>query len=144
MGKGNVLCLVDGVKFGRRLAKEIDGAIFLHGPDKMKIRKEAYELFKHNNDVVLIVTAQIASTGLNIKRIFNLMFIDLGKSFIRIIQTIGRGLRKAPDKDFVNVTDICSDLKYSRKHCAERIKFYKDASYPYKKRIVDYKMKIKV
>ena len=118
--------------------------LYLSGKDKMKDRKEVYNLFKDNDNVVVIATVQIASTGLNIKRIFNMMFIDVGKSFIRVIQTIGRGLRKAPDKDFVDVTDLCSDLKYSRKHVAERIKFYKEAQYPYKKRIVDYAAELRV
>ena len=126
-GKGNVLCLVDGINFGKKLAKLIPDAIFLYGKDKMKERKKVYNLFKDNDNLVVLATVNIASTGLNIKRIFNMMFIDMGKSFIRVIQTIGRGLRKAPDKDHVDVTDICSDLKYSRKHTAERIKFYKEA-----------------
>jgi superfamily II DNA or RNA helicase len=143
-GKGNVLCLVDGVRFGRKLAKMVEGAVFLSGKDKMKDRKEVYNLFKDNDNLVVIATVQIASTGLNIKRIFNMMFIDVGKSFIRVIQTIGRGLRKAPDKDFVDVTDLCSDLKYSRKHAQERIKFYKEAEYPHKKRIVDYAAELRV
>ena len=60
------------------------------------------------------------------------------KSFIRIIQTIGRGLRKAPDKDSVEFTDICSDLKYSRKHLTERKKFYREAQYPHKVKKVEY------
>jgi len=143
-GKGNVLCLVDGVRFGKKLAGMIEGAMFLSGKDKMKDRKEVYNLFKDNDNLVVIATVQIASTGLNIKRIFNMMFIDVGKSFIRIIQTIGRGLRKAPDKDFVDVTDLCSDLKYSRKHATERIKIYKEAQYPHKKRIVDYAAELRV
>jgi superfamily II DNA or RNA helicase len=138
VGKGNVFCLVDGVNFGKKLAKLIPGAIFVHGKDKKKARKEVYQLFKENDNLVVIATVQIASVGLNIKRIFNLMFIDVGKSFIRVIQTIGRGLRKAPDKDHVDVTDICSDLKYGKKHVRDRIKFYKEAEYPYKKRKVDY------
>ncbi len=66
------------------------------------------------------------------------MAIDVGKSFIRIIQTIGRGLRKAPDKDSVHVTDICSDLKYSKKHLRERAKYYNEAQYKFKKHLVDY------
>lgn len=138
MGKGNVFCLVDGVNFGKKLAGMIPGAIFVYGKDKKKARKEVYNLFKNNDNLVVIATVNIASTGISIDRIFNLMFIDVGKSFIRVIQTIGRGLRKAPDKDYVYVTDICSDLKYGRKHATERIKFYKEASYPHKKRIVDY------
>jgi len=139
--KGNVFCLVNGIAFGKKLAKLVEGSIFLHGSDKMEVRKEAYALFKENDDVVVFATVNIAGTGLNIKRIFNLMFIDMGKSFIRTIQTIGRGLRKAPDKDFVHVTDICSDLKYSKKHLRERTKFYKEAKYKFKKHVVDYNEK---
>lgn len=138
MGKGNVFCLIDGIRFGKKLADMIDGAIFVYGKDKVKDREKVYELFKHNDNLVVIANVQVASTGLNIKRIFNLMFIDMGKSFIRIIQTIGRGLRKAPDKEYVHVTDICSDLKYSKRHVRDRIKFYNEAKYPNKKRTIEY------
>ena len=138
MQLGNVFCLVDGINFGKKLAKQIPGAIFVHGKDKQKARKEIYDLFKNNDDLVVIASVQIASTGLNIKRIFNLMLIDLGKSFIRIIQTIGRGLRMDKDKEFVSVSDVCSDLKYGKKHVRERVKYYKEAKYPYQKTVVKY------
>lgn len=137
-GKGNTLCLVNGIKYGKKLAKMIDGAIFLHGKDQMKVRQEAYGFFKDRDDVVVIATIQIASTGLDIPRIFNLFYIDVGRSFIRTIQTIGRGLRKAHDKDHVNVYDICSDTKHSRRHLGERMKFYKEAKYPNKKHAIEY------
>ena len=136
--KGNVLCLVNGVAFGKRLVKLIPDAVFVHGKDDMKVREEIYGLFATNENIIVLATIHIASTGLDIPRIFNLMFIDAGKSFIRVIQSIGRGLRKAKDKDSVLITDIASDLKYSKKHLAERIKYYKEAKYPYKKRKVDY------
>lgn len=142
--KGNVFCLVDGIAFGKKLTKMIDGAVFVYGKDKMKDRKKIYQLFKNNNNLVVIANVQVASTGLDIKRIFNMMFIDVGKSFIRVIQSIGRGLRKAPDKDYVHVTDICSDFFYSKKHLRERIKFYKEAKYPYTKIVVDYNNEIDV
>jgi len=136
--KGNVFCLVDGVRFGKKLTEMIDGAVFVYGKDKMADRRRVYDLFKENDNLVVIANVQVASTGLDIKRIFNLMFIDVGKSFIRVIQTIGRGLRKAPDKDEVNVSDVCSDLKYSKRHLRERTKFYKEQMYPYNKKVVDY------
>ncbi|MGI0076378.1 MAG: hypothetical protein ACREAU_03115, partial [Nitrosopumilaceae archaeon] len=79
----------------------------------------------------------VAGIGIDIARIFNLIYIDGGKSFIKTIQTIGRGLRKAKDKGFVKVVDICSDFKYSKRHLTERIGFYKQAKYPYSKQIVD-------
>lgn len=129
--RGNVLCLVNGVRVGRKLAEMIPGAVFLSGKDKMKDRREVYQRFKDRNDVTVIATVQIASTGLDIPRIFNMISVDMGKSFIRTIQSIGRGLRLAEDKDAVHFTDICSDLKYSRKHLAERKKYYKEAKYPF-------------
>lgn len=137
LGKGNVLCLVDGVKFGKQLTEMIPDAVFLYGEDKMKDRKDVYDRFKTESNLVVIATIQIASTGLDIPRIFHMMGIDLGKSFIRIIQSIGRGLRKAEDKDSVHFSDICSDLKYSKKHLRERIKYYSEAKYNHKKRVVD-------
>jgi superfamily II DNA or RNA helicase len=79
----------------------------------------------------LICTSGIASTGISINRIFNLFLFEPGKSFVRTIQSIGRGLRVAEDKDFVNVYDITSNCKYSKTHLAKRKKFYKDAQYPF-------------
>lgn len=139
MGKGNVFCLVNGIAVGKKLAKLVPDSVFLHGKDKAAERKRVYDMFKEHDNLVVFATVNIAGTGLNIKRIFNLMFLDMGKSFIRTVQTIGRGLRKAPDKDFVHVTDICSDLKYSKKHLRERTNYYREAKYPYKKNLVDYK-----
>jgi len=136
--QGNVLCLITGIPFGKKLTKMIPGAIFVHGKDKNKVRKEIYDLFEHHDNLIVIASIQIASTGLNIPRIFNLVFVDVGKSYIRVIQSIGRGLRKAIDKAFVNVTDICSDLKYSRAHTTKRVNYYKESHYNYKKHIVKY------
>lgn len=135
---GNAFVLVNSVPFGKKLAKEIEGAIFVDGTDDSEVRKQIYDLFATRDDVVVIATAQLASTGLNIKRIFNLFLIDLGKSFIQIIQSIGRGLRKAKDKFAVRVFDISSDLKYGAKHSKERKKYYKEQNYPYTEKSIDY------
>lgn len=138
--KGNVLCLVDSIPFGRKLASLIPNSYFVNGKDvKSPVeRKKIYDMFKDADDMVAIATVNIAGTGLNIPRIFNLMFVDIGKSFIRVIQAIGRGLRKAHDKDSVSITDIHSDLKYARKHSRERVKFYKEAKYPFTKHKINY------
>ena len=136
--KGNVFCLVNGINFGKKLAELIPGAIFVYGKDKKKARKEIYNLFKENDNITVIATVHIAGTGLNIKRIFNLFLVDMGKSFIRVIQTIGRGLRKAHDKDSVWVIDVTSNLKYSKKHTRERKKYYSDAKYPFDEKDIVY------
>lgn len=135
--QGNTLCLVNSIASGKQLNALIPNSHFIYGKDKKEARKKVYDLFKDNDNVVVIATVQIASTGINIKRLFNLVCVDMGKSFIQVIQTIGRGLRKAPDKDSVFVADVCSDLKYSKKHCSQRMKYYKDAEYPHKKVRID-------
>jgi len=135
---GNSFVLVNGVDFGRRLSKLVPNSVFIHGGDENEIRKKIYNSFSTNNDVVVIATYNLASTGLNIKRIFNLFLIDPGKSFIQIIQSIGRGLRKAEDKESVNVWDISSDLKFSKRHLSERKKYYREQKYNYSENKIDY------
>jgi superfamily II DNA or RNA helicase len=137
---GNVLCLVDNISLGRKVAALIPGSIFVNGQDVKDAvkRQKIYDLFKTRDDLIVIATVNIAGTGLSIDRIFNLVTLDIGKSFIRVIQAIGRGLRKAGDKSHVSYTDICSDLKYGKKHLTERIKYYKEARYPHKKYAVKY------
>jgi len=138
LGKGNTLVLVNGVAFGKKMAKIVPDSVFLHGKDEREVRKEIYQSFKDNDDLIVFATVNIAGTGLNIKRIFNLILVDIGKSFIRVIQAIGRGLRKAHDKDSVYIGDICSDLKYNKKHLKKREQYYIEANYPNTKRTVDY------
>lgn len=138
--KGNVLCLVGSIAVARKLHKLIPGSHIVNGQDVKDIddRQEIYDLFKDQDNLVVIATVHVAGTGLSINRIFNLVLVDIGKSFTRVIQAIGRGLRKAHDKTYVTVTDICSDLKYSKQHLTKRIKHYKDAKYPHKKFVIEY------
>lgn len=136
--KGNTLVLVNSRKVGFNLEKKIKNSIFIYGEDKKEFRRKIYSLFKTHNNIVVIATAHLASTGLNIPRIFYLFFVDLGKGYIRIIQSIGRGLRKAPDKDRVYIFDICSNLYYSNDHKNKRIKHYKKHRYDYTKAKIKY------
>ena len=134
----NTLVLVPNVEFGRRISKLCPNAIFFYGKDSKAVRKELYKSFDDNDDIVAITTFQLASTGLNIKRIFNLFLVDAGKSFVQIIQSIGRGLRKAHDKDKVYVYDVHSDFKFAKRHATARRKHYREKSYTYKIKHVDY------
>jgi len=130
--QGNTLVLVNSIKAGETLVSFIPDSVFLSGKDKNETRKEHYDSFDTEDHKVVIATYGIAQAGLDIERIFNLIPIDAGKAFTRVIQTIGRGLRKAADKHHVNVMDICSNGKYSEKHMKDRISYYKDAKYPYR------------
>lgn len=128
---GNTLVLIDRVEAGTALEELIPGSVFLSGKVKSKDRKSEYDEVKSVNNKVIIATFGIASTGTNIPRIFNLVLIEPGKSFVRVIQSIGRGLRVTPDKNFVNVYDITSTAKFSKRHLAKRKTFYKEKGYEY-------------
>jgi len=126
---GNTLVLVDRVAPGKALAAAIPGAVFLSGATKSDDRKEHYDDYADRDDKISIATYGIAAVGLNIPRIFNLILIEPGKSFVRVIQSIGRGIRKAHDKDYVEVWDITSTCKFAKRHLTKRKEYYKEARY---------------
>ena len=128
---GNTLILVDRIKAGELLVEQIPDAVFIKGDVKLKDRKEQYDEVKEATNKVIIATYGVAAVGINIPRIFNLVLIEPGKSFVRVIQSIGRGVRKAEDKDFVQIWDITSTCKYAKRHLTQRKKFYKEAQYPF-------------
>lgn len=141
---GNSVVLVNTVKHGKALEELIPNAKFIHGKNPTEVRREMFKVFSDTDNVIMITTYGLAAIGLNIKRIFNVFTIDAGKSFIRVIQTIGRGLRKAHDKDEVNVYDIYSNLYFSEKHMRERLGFYKEENHTVDNRLsIKYKNKEK-
>lgn len=129
---GNTLVLVDRIKSGKMLQERLgDESVFISGSVKSAERREQYNEVQDSNNKVIIATYGVASVGINIPRIFNLVLLEPGKSFVRVIQSIGRGIRKAQDKDFVNVWDITSSAKFSKRHLTKRKKFYTEAKYPF-------------
>jgi superfamily II DNA or RNA helicase len=128
---GNTLILVNRIESGKFLTENIPDSVFISGEVKTKDRKEEYNEVKTSNDKIIVATYGVAAVGINIPRIFNLVLLEPGKSFVRVIQSIGRGIRKAEDKDFVQIWDITASTKYAKRHLTERKKFYKDAKYPF-------------
>ena len=128
---GNTLILVNRVDTGNKLIERLDDAVFVSGSMKLDERKDEYDEIKTADGKVLVATYGVAAVGINIPRIFNLVLIEPGKSFVRVIQSIGRGIRKAEDKDFVQIWDITANTKYAKRHLTERKKFYKEAKYPF-------------
>ena len=129
---GNTLILVDRIATGKLLLERLgDRAVFVSGSTKAKARKDEYDEVAVSSDKIIIATYGVAAVGINIPRIFNLVLLEPGKSFVRVIQSIGRGIRKAEDKDFVQVWDITSTCKFAKRHLTARKKFYTEANYPY-------------
>jgi superfamily II DNA or RNA helicase len=137
---GNTLVLVDRIKAGEGLIERLpEDTVFISGSMKSKDRKDEYDEVSEATNKIIIATYGVAAVGINIPRIFNLVLIEPGKSFVRVIQSIGRGIRKARDKDHVQIWDVTSSAKFSKRHLTERKKYYQEAKYPYKVEKVDYK-----
>jgi superfamily II DNA or RNA helicase len=134
---GNTLVLINRIDTGKKLLERIPEASFIKGDVKLDERKEQYDEVRDAHDKIIIATYGVAAVGINIPRIFNLVLVEPGKSFVRVIQSIGRGIRKAEDKDFVQIWDITSTCKYAKRHLTERKKYYKEANYPFKVTKVD-------
>lgn len=131
---GNTLVLVSRIKTGEILEQIIrmkgGDAVFLSGKDSAKERDIQYKQVNTEDNKLIIATANIAATGINMPRLMNLVFLDSGKSFVRTIQSIGRGLRLGRDKTKVMVHDISSSLKWQKAHLTQRKKYYADAKIP--------------
>jgi len=128
---GNTLVLVGRIDTGEKIIKRIPDAVFINGSVKLDDRKEEYDEIKTSDGKIIVATYGVAAVGINIPRIFNLVLLEPGKSFVRVIQSIGRGIRRAEDKDFVQIWDITSTCKYAKRHLTERKKYYKEAKYPF-------------
>jgi superfamily II DNA or RNA helicase len=128
---GNTLVLVDRVNAGKEIVTRIPDAVFISGDTKAQIRQEEYDKVSVNSGLVLVATYGVAAVGINIPRIFNVVLIEPGKSFVRVIQSIGRGIRKAEDKNFVNIWDITSSCKFAKRHLTKRKEFYRESNYPF-------------
>ena len=138
---GNTLVLVNRIESGEilqnrlsdlfTLLNEEPDVAFISGKIKTKDRKADYDEFKTSTNKITLATFGVAAVGINIPRIFNLILLEPGKSFTRVIQSIGRGIRKADDKDFVQIWDMTASTKYAKRHLTERKRFYKEAKYPF-------------
>ena len=136
---GNTLVLIDRIKTGEMLAENNDDWVFISGSMKTKDRQDEYAEVSEMDNKVIVATYGVAAVGINIPRIFNLIMIEPGKSFVRVIQSIGRGIRKAEDKDYVQVVDITSNLKYSKRHLTKRKAFYREQNFRHTVTKVEYK-----
>ena len=128
---GNVLILVDRVNAGKEIVSRLPDSVFVSGATNMVDRKEEYDEVATSTNKIIVATYGVAAVGINIPRIFNLVLIEPGKSFVRVIQSIGRGIRKAEDKDFVQIWDVTSSCKFAKRHLTQRKAFYKEANYPF-------------
>lgn len=135
---GNTVVLYSRIETGEELLSRIPDALLVHGGISSKEREESYKSINDSDNRIVLISSGVGAVGLNLPRIFNLILFEPGKSFVKVIQSIGRGIRKAKDKDHVEIFDISSTCKYSKRHLSSRKKLYDDAGYPYNVQKIDY------
>ena len=136
---GNTLVLVDRIAAGQALVEQLEDAVFVSGSTKAKDRQDEYDEVAEATGKIIVATYGVAAVGINIPRIFNLVLIEPGKSFVRVIQSIGRGIRKAEDKDHVQIWDVTSTCKFAKRHLTKRKQFYKEAKYNFTQEKLEWK-----
>ena len=136
---GNTLVLVDRIAAGQALVAQLDDAVFVSGSTKAGDRQSEYDEIATSTGKIIVATYGVAAVGINLPRIFNLVLLEPGKSFVRVIQSIGRGIRKAEDKDHVEIWDITSTCKFAKRHLTKRKQFYKEANYPFTQEKLEWK-----
>ena len=139
--KGNTLVLFQYVEkhgtvlFDMMSNTDMGGNLhYVYGGTDTEDRESVREIVEQNKEDTILASYGTFSTGVNIKKIDNIVFASPSKSRIRNLQSIGRGLRKTDGKDSMRLFDIADDLQcenYTLNHLKERINIYNEENFPY-------------
>lgn len=142
---GNTLVLFQFVeKHGKVLhtmiaekAHERRKVFFVSGATDVDDREQIRSIVEKEKNAIIVASLGTFSTGINIRNIHNIIFASPSKSQIRVLQSIGRGLRKSDDGRDTVLYDLADDLHYKNyknytlQHSAERIKIYTKEKFVY-------------
>jgi superfamily II DNA or RNA helicase len=148
--KGNTILFFQYVeKHGKPLYEMIKKDIgddrkifFISGEVDGEERNDIRKIVEKEKDCIIVASYGTTSTGINIRKIENLIFASPSKSRVKVLQSIGRGLRLSKDKEMVTIYDIADDLSWKTKntikvnhtfrHFTERMKIYNEEEFEYK------------
>ena len=139
--KGNTLCLFQLVdKHGKVLYDKMKGnenVYFVYGGTDTEQREKIRGFVENHKKSTTIASYGTFSTGINIRNIHNIVLASPSKSKIRVLQSIGRGLRTSNNKDSILVFDISDDISYNGRynftlnHFLERLNIYNEQKFNY-------------
>ena len=138
---GNTLCLFQLVeKHGKILNDKMKGSenvYFVYGGTDTSDREKIRGLVETHTKSTTIASFGVFSTGINIRNINNIVLASPSKSKIRVLQSIGRGLRRSNSKDSILIYDIADDISYNERrnftlnHFTERLNIYNEEQFDY-------------
>jgi superfamily II DNA or RNA helicase len=148
--KGNTLVLFQYVeKHGKGLFELIKSkanknrkVFFIYGGTNVEQREEIRKLTENETNAIIVASYGTFSTGVSIRRLHNIIFSSPSKSRIRVLQSIGRQLRKSKYKECAKLYDIADDLhykshqNYTLQHFMERVKIYNSEKFNYKNVVI--------
>ena len=126
----NSLIMVDFIEHGELLFEKIKQqhpkrqVFFIRGDVEISEREKIRQLIEEHNDIIVVAISKIFSTGINIKNLHYIIFACGGKAKIKIVQSIGRGLRLHKDKTQLIIFDVADNYRYSSSHLDKRISLY--------------------
>ena len=122
--------MIDRIQHGLDLQKVLEKncenkkVFFIRGEVEVESRNEIRKIMENANNVVCIAISSIFATGIDIKNLHNIILANAGKAKIRLLQSIGRGLRLHPSKEKLMLIDLADQLYYGKKHFDKRIEIY--------------------
>tara|TARA_B100000287_G_scaffold189509_1_gene179083 strand:+ start:54 stop:1511 length:1458 start_codon:yes stop_codon:yes gene_type:complete len=148
--EGNTLVLFNYIeKHGEPLFNLINNSIlaprksfFVHGGTDVEDREQVRQITEEENNAIIVASYGTFSTGINIKRLHNIVFASPSKSRIRNLQSIGRVLRRGEGKDIATLYDIADDIggqNYTLKHLDQRVTIYNEEQFKYEVIRIDLK-----
>lgn len=146
--EGNTLVLFRHKDHGRALYETIKAhaknrnVYFVDGDVEVDVRETMRKTLETEKNAIAVVSYGTFSTGINIVNLSNAIFAAPSKQRIRVLQSIGRTLRKSTDKTVATLYDIVDDLSwrgrtivhynYMLQHFKERLSIYASEQFPYK------------
>jgi superfamily II DNA or RNA helicase len=115
-------------------ANENRKIFFVSGQTDTEDREAIRGIVEKQKDAIIVASLGTFSTGINIRNLHNIVFASPSKSQIRVLQSIGRGLRKTEDESITMLYDIIDNItgkNFAFTHGDERLKIYNNEQFNY-------------
>lgn len=134
--EGNTIIMINEIEHGENLVKWLKEGlphknIYLYtGAVNANDREEIRQAMEKQDGAIIVGSLGTISTGISIKRLHNLVFAHPSKSKIKVLQSVGRLLRKSKFGNNVTMYDLVDDFRigaysnYVYDHGMERYRFY--------------------